>query len=72
MGEIMDFEKKLNELQEITKALESHDLSMDEGVELYEKGVQLAKECYELLHNVKGKVNIIKKDIETFREESFD
>ena len=68
----MDFEKKLNELQEITKNLENPDLSMDEGVALYEKGVNLAKDCYKILNEVKGKVNIIKKDIETFREESFD
>lgn len=68
----MDFEKKLNELQEITKNLENPDLGMDEGVALYEKGVNLAKECYKILNEVKGKVNVIKKDIETFREESFD
>ena len=68
----MDFEKKLNELQDITKNLENPDLSMDEGVALYEKGVNLAKDCYKILNEVKGKVNVIKKDIETFREESFD
>lgn len=68
----MDFENKLNELQDITKHLENPDLSMDEGVVLYEKGVNLAKDCYKILNEVKGKVNVIKKDIETFREESFD
>lgn len=68
----MDFEKKINELQEITKMLENPNLKMDEGVKLYEKGVELAKECYSMLNEVKGKVNIIKKDLETFREESFE
>lgn len=68
----MDFEKKINELQEITKTLENPDLKLDEGVALYEKGVAVAKDCYAMLNEVKGKVNIIKKDLETFREESFE
>lgn len=68
----MEFEKKINELQDITKALENPDIKMDEGVELYQKGVEIAKECYTMLNEVKGKVNIIKKDLETFREESFE
>ena len=72
LGDVMEFEKKINELQEVTKALENPDIKMDEGVELYKKGVELAKECYSILNEVKGKVTIIKKDLETFREESFE
>jgi len=68
----MEFEKKIKELQDITKSLENPDIMMDEGVELYEKGVNIAKECYSMLNDVKGKINIIKKDLETFREESFE
>lgn len=68
----MEFEKKITELQEITKKLENPSIKMDEGVELYQKGVEIAKECYKLLSDVKGKVNIIKRDLETFREESFE
>ena len=68
----MEFEKKIQELQEITKSLEDPNIKMDQGVELYEKGVELAKDCYKMLNEVKGKVNIIKKDLETFREESFE
>ena len=63
LGDNIEFEKKINELQEITKALENPDIKMDEGVELYQKGVEIAKECYTMLNEVKGKVNIIKKDL---------
>lgn len=68
----MDFEKKINELKEITAALENPDVKMDEGVELYKKGVEVAKECYEMLSSVKGQVSIIKKDLDKFREERFE
>ena len=72
LGDNMEFEKKINELQEITKSLENPDIKMDEGVELYKKGAELAKECYAMLNEVKGQVNIIKKDLDAFKEESFE
>ena len=68
----MNFEEKIKQLQDITTKMENTDLSMSEGVELYEKGVKLAKECYEELNNVKGKINVIKQDLEKYREESLD
>ena len=72
LGDNMEFEKKIQELQDITKSLEDPNIKIDKGVELYEKGVEIAKDCYAMLNTVKGKVNIIKKDLETFREESFE
>ena len=68
----MKFEEKLQELQNITEKLENSELSMSEGVELYENGVKLAKECYEELNAVKGKINVIKQDLEKYKEESFE
>ena len=68
----MDFEEKIKELQNIASKMEDSSLSMSEGVKLYEQGVLLAKECYEELNSVKGKINIIKQDLEKFKEESLD
>ena len=68
----MNFEDKLKELQTISAKMEDSNLSMSEGVTLYEKGVTLAKECYEELNSVKGKINVIKQDLEKYREESLD
>ena len=68
----MNFEDKLKELQTISAKMEDSNLSMSEGVALYEKGVTLAKECYEELNSVKGKINVIKQDLEKYREESLD
>lgn len=68
----MEFEKKIIELQDITKKLENPDIPMEEGVELYKKGAEIAKDCYKELTEIKGQVNIIKKDLESFKEESFE
>ena len=68
----MDFEKKLNELQEICGQMEDENLSLSKGLELYEKGVMIAKECYQELNSVKGKVTVIKQDLDKFKEDLLD
>lgn len=68
----MDFENKLNELQEICGQMEDENLPLGKGLELYEKGVTIAKECYQELNSVKGKVTIIKQDLEKFKEDLLD
>ena len=42
------------------------------AVKLYEEGMLLAKDCYKSLNEIKGKVTIIKQDIEAYREETFE
>jgi len=68
----MDLEEKIKKLQEITTKMENPEMGMVEGVKLYEEGVLLAKECYKQLNDVKGKINIIKQDLDSYREESFE
>ncbi|MBQ7352078.1 MAG: exodeoxyribonuclease VII small subunit [Clostridia bacterium] len=68
----MSLEEKLKEIDEICIKLENADLGLDEGVALYEKGTKIAKECLKELNEVKGKVNVIKKEIDSYKEEDFD
>ena len=68
----MNFEEKIKQLEDITTKMEDSNLSMADGIKLYEQGVVIAKECYEELNNVKGKINIIKQDLEKYKEESFN
>lgn len=68
----MDFESRVKELQNIASKMEDSNLKMADGVKLYEQGVALAKECYEELNEVKGKITVIKQDLDKFKEESLD
>jgi deoxyribonuclease-4 len=36
------------------------------------QGIELAKSCYEELNSIKGKVNIIKQDLDKYKEEVFE
>jgi exodeoxyribonuclease VII small subunit len=67
----MKIDEKLEALKAIVLKLENDNLSFDEGLELYEKGAELVKDCFSALNEVKGKVTKIKQEIENYKEEEF-
>ena len=67
----MTFEEKLNRLDDILNKL-SNDLSLQDGLKLFEEGANISKECFQELDDVKGKVLIIKKDLENYIVENFE
>ena len=60
----MTFDEYNNRLQEIVKKLEKNDISVEEGTKLYEEGVEIAKKCYAILNESKGKVTILKEELD--------
>jgi len=51
-----NFEKSIKELEEIANKLEAEDTTIDQSVELFEKGIALSKACSSYLENVKQKI----------------
>lgn len=66
------FDKDLERLNEIANELEKEDTTLSRGVELYEEGSKLAKSLYDELLNVKGKVTILKQELDKYKEEGLD
>lgn len=50
------FESKIQKLEEIVKKMESHDLSLDEAIALFQEGIQLSRECQKELEQAELKV----------------
>ncbi len=42
----MDFEKKLNRLEEIVQKMEKGELSLEESLKFFEEGVKLSRDCH--------------------------
>ncbi len=51
-----DFEKSIKELEKIADSLENEQISLDESIALFEKGVKLSKYCSQYLENSKQKI----------------
>jgi len=58
----INFEKALAELEETVSRLESGELSLDDSLEMFEKGVGLAKYLRGELDKAEKKIEILLKD----------
>jgi len=56
-----DFEKSLAELEQIVARMEAGDLSLDQSLQQFERGVALARECQQALQVAEQKVEILLK-----------
>ena len=55
-GEKVDFEAALAELEEIVHVLEEGEISLNESLARYEKGVKLLRQCYDVLDGAQRRI----------------
>jgi len=65
----LDFEKSLLTLEQIVEELESGDLELEKSLEKFEKGVELYKNCKQILSKAEKKINVL---TEGLKEEELD
>ena len=53
---LKDFEKSLQQLEKIVGNMESGELGLEESLEQFEKGINLAKTCQDTLANAELRV----------------
>lgn len=66
----LDFERSLAELEQIVDRLEHGELSLDESLKQFERGVQLTRACQTALKEAEQKVEILLR--KTGAPEAFD
>lgn len=60
-----NFETNLKELEGVVKALEGSEVSLDEMLSLFERGIRLTQECTSALDTAEQKISILMKNRET-------
>ena len=70
----INFEKTLGELEELVEKMEEGDLSLEESLKCFERGILLTKNCQQALSEAEQKVRILlekdgKADLESFNPE---
>jgi exodeoxyribonuclease VII small subunit len=68
----MSFEESLTELEGIADKLEIGQLSLDESLLLFEKGIKLVRECNTKLKNAKQNVEKLILENGDIKTEPFD
>ena len=63
------FEKDLLRLEEISEALESEEIGLDEAIKLFQEGIKLSKSCLGSLKKAELKITELKEELTEFNFE---
>lgn len=73
MSKGIHFEQSIAELEELVKQLERGELTLEESLKQFEKGIALARRCQEVLTSAEQKITMLTKEqssIEPSEDES--
>ena len=57
-----DFEKSMQELETLVTSMEDGELSLEDSLQAFEKGVKLTRECQSALKKAEQKVQILSSE----------
>ena len=66
-----NFEKALENLEELVEAMEEGELSLEESLKAFEQGIKLTRECQTALENAEQKVQLLVKEDDIPEAEPF-
>jgi exodeoxyribonuclease VII small subunit len=56
---VFNFEESLASLESLVSAMEDGELSLEESLQAFEKGIRLTRECQAALQNAEQKVQVL-------------
>lgn len=68
----MEYNDIIKELENIIEQLESGECGLENSAKLYERGTDLAKQLGKQIDDTKGKITIIKQQLDKIIEEDFN
>ena len=66
------FEKALEELEEIVKKMEEGNVSLEESLKAFEKGIKLSRFCADKLDKAERKVDILLREEDALNVRPFE
>lgn len=58
----LDFESAIAELEQLVEAMEHGDISLEESLKQFERGIELTRTCQKALQEAEQKVQILTKE----------
>ena len=72
MSTKFDFNKGLAELEVLINKMESGDLSLEDSLKYFEKGVKLHRQCHSALTDAEQRVNLLSEEDNYSKDKSFE
>jgi exodeoxyribonuclease VII small subunit len=69
---VNDFEKSMGDLESLVEAMESGELTLEESLEHFERGIKQVRSCQQALDGAEQKVKILLDDTEDAQLNDFD
>lgn len=68
----VDFERSLDELEKLVERMEEGELSLEESLKLYERGMELSKACQKALDAAEKRIRILSEQDGKSELDSFE
>lgn len=68
----VDFEQSLKALEDLVNRMEQGDMSLEESLDAFQKGIALTRECQTRLAEAEQQVNLLIEENDQFRLEAFE
>ena len=68
----MDFEPQLETLESLVESLESGDLSLEDSLKSFERGIKVARDCQQALKQAEQKVEVLMRQGDDLVSQPFD
>ncbi len=65
------FEKSLEQLEQLVEQMEAGDLSLEESLNTFEKGIKLTRECVQALAQAEQRIKLLVEKNGEIKEEDF-
>ena len=67
-----NFEKSMQDLENIVTELEKGELNLEESVKKFEQGINISKKCNDILEKAEKKITILLRQDDEIKEENFE
>ena len=71
-NELPDFEKQISELEKIVAEMEHGEMTLEESLQAYERGVKLTRECQAALDSAQQRIDVLTEKNGMMVEEPFN
>lgn len=68
----VDFEKALKELEALVERMEQGEISLEDSLKHFERGIELTRACQKALRDAEQKVHILMEKDSALRVEPFE